>query len=241
MGTDHLEKRIDEVVRRMRDLMWEVVYLNPLSGMRNQRGLDVDLAQLSPPLALIAADVNGLKALNHYPGPEKADLILNEIGRRLREIADDRGAAAYHLHGDEFALQLPEATRAGAAQSAELLRRRINDNPFDVPGVAEAIPVTVAVAVAHVDAGCGQPDVRQVWDQLHLLTEYQKQHGRSGEVLKLWDEAERPEYARFLEAEQSSARVRFECRTCLSSGYVNLTPEAKQCPRCSAYFEAQLA
>ena len=66
-------------------------------------------------LALVVLDVDDFKAINDRVGHLAGDALLAEVGERVASVV--RGAdIACRIGGDEFAVILPEATRADAEQ-----------------------------------------------------------------------------------------------------------------------------
>ena len=109
---------------------------DPLTGLPNRRGLAeaieraIARAQRSArPLAILALDLDGFKAINDRHGHPAGDTALIEIAARLRR-AIRRSDLVARLGGDEFAVIAGEAQRLGpgAAPGAPARRR---DAPAD--------------------------------------------------------------------------------------------------------------
>ncbi|WP_461206615.1 PAS domain S-box protein [Clostridium sp. DL1XJH146] len=100
-------------------------YYDQLTGLHNRRFYEEELARLNDnknlPIALIMADVNGLKFTNDAFGHQEGDFLLKTIGEILkRECPSDE--MIFRIGGDEFVIILPKTT----AIEAKSLIDRIN-------------------------------------------------------------------------------------------------------------------
>jgi diguanylate cyclase (GGDEF)-like protein len=118
----------------------QIAVTDPLTGMRNHRAFQEDLARelqrvgrSGVPLALVMLDLDGLKAVNdrlgHQAGDERLQALAGAIRDSLR--ATDVG---YRIGGDEFAVILPGARALGALEFAE----RVRAKAAVTAGIAEA-------------------------------------------------------------------------------------------------------
>jgi diguanylate cyclase (GGDEF)-like protein len=105
--------------------------VDPLTGLLNRNALDNRLAELGQQSALtgevvgaIVADVDDFKSVNDTLGHATGDLVLRELGGRLRE-GSRAFELVYRLGGDEFLVLLPGADERQAALLAERLRRSV--------------------------------------------------------------------------------------------------------------------
>ena len=88
----------------------EQVRTDPLTGLGNQGGMQVDLANLclhaeEEPATLLVLDLNGFKGYNDTFGHLAGDEMLARLGARLGAAVADHGSA-YRIGGDEFAVLL---------------------------------------------------------------------------------------------------------------------------------------
>ncbi|SNT06014.1 GGDEF domain-containing protein [Rhodococcoides kyotonense] len=114
--------------------------LDPLTGLRNRRGLDADLPRFlasDAEVAVMVIDVDRFKQINDRYGHEGGDLALQLIAQRL--LVDDVLVA--RTGGEEFALVV-QVSADRAVSVAEWLRARLF-SPHDVS------PLTVSIGVAH--------------------------------------------------------------------------------------------
>lgn len=90
-----------------------------LTGLANRRAFLAAIerhAQVDGgPLAVALVDLDGFKPINDTFGHVTGDVLLVEISRRLRAVADPAGLVA-RLGGDEFAILLPGWSQVDAAR-----------------------------------------------------------------------------------------------------------------------------
>src|SRR5207344_1894325 len=72
---------------------------------------------LHPGAALLLLDLDRFKEINDTLGHHVGDLLLQQIGPRLRSAVGDEGGILCRLGGDEFALLLPGAAAPLRAQA----------------------------------------------------------------------------------------------------------------------------
>ncbi|MCZ6765527.1 MAG: diguanylate cyclase [bacterium] len=98
-------------------------------------------------LALILMDIDNFKEVNDKFGHSTGDLLIERIGRLLREKVRETDAIARY-GGEEFAVLLPETSKKGALRVSEKVRRTIEGLVFKIPDVGLTLSVTVSVGVA---------------------------------------------------------------------------------------------
>jgi len=95
--------------------------------------------------AVLLIDLDRFKEVNDTLGHHKGDLLLTEVGLRLRSMVRDCDTLA-RLGGDEFAVFLPEITHAtDAIVTAQRIVRALAE-PFVVDGMSIQIGGSVGVA-----------------------------------------------------------------------------------------------
>ena len=96
--------------------------------------------------ALMILDLDRFKEVNDTLGHHNGDLLLKEVGARLREILRESDSVA-RLGGDEFGLLLPRVTDGDAAMNvAEKVRAALRE-PFTLEGVTLDIGASIGVAL----------------------------------------------------------------------------------------------
>lgn len=100
--------------------------------------------------AVAILDVDHFKAINDRHGHDVGDLALRHLAQVLDEVRR-KGDLPGRLGGEEFCLILDEADAAHAVAAAERCRAQLQARPMALAG--KAIPMTVSVGVAVLDAG----------------------------------------------------------------------------------------
>jgi diguanylate cyclase (GGDEF)-like protein len=98
-------------------------------------------------VALLLIDLDRFKEINDTLGHHYGDLLLQQIGPRLRPLLREQDLVA-RLGGDEFAVLLPDTADA---EQAEAIAQRLHGallEEFQVDGVALAVEASVGVAIS---------------------------------------------------------------------------------------------
>jgi diguanylate cyclase (GGDEF)-like protein len=134
---------------------------DPLTGLPNRRAFDEALARevaragrAGAALALVLVDVDHFKRVNDVHGHPAGDLVLRAVAERIAAAAR-AGDLVGRLGGEEFAIALPGAERASAAEAAERIRARVGSEPIAVDGAALAVTISAGVASFPADAADG--------------------------------------------------------------------------------------
>jgi diguanylate cyclase (GGDEF)-like protein len=100
--------------------------------------------------AVLVIDIDRFKDINDALGHDYGDLLLTQMGPRLRSPLRESDTVA-RLGGDEFGVVLPRVTSLHAALLvAEKLHAALEE-PFDVHGMSLGIEASIGVAVAPED------------------------------------------------------------------------------------------
>ena len=95
--------------------------------------------------AVLLIDLDRFKEVNDTLGHHKGDLLLREVGARLKSLVRDCDTLA-RLGGDEFAVYLSEVTDPNdAAITADRLVRSLSE-PFSIDGMSIQIGASVGIA-----------------------------------------------------------------------------------------------
>jgi diguanylate cyclase (GGDEF)-like protein len=153
-------RKLDELAARVaeleaeRALMLKLAQTDALTGLANRGAFTSALASRleraksrGEALALFVIDLDRFKHLNDTLGHEAGDLLLAEVGARLRADAA-RGELVARLGGDEFALITADAE---AAKRAERLVG-ILSQPLSISGRTVSPGASVGVALYPNDA-----------------------------------------------------------------------------------------
>ncbi len=137
----------------------EAVVTDPLTGLKNRRGLQAALLRAESaaerhgtPVSLIAADIDHFKRYNDAHGHPAGDTVLVAVATLIQRSQRPTDTAA-RVGGEEFVVLLPEVDRAGAVAGAERLRRAVAHARWPHR------PVTASFGVATWEPGaCARPD-----------------------------------------------------------------------------------
>lgn len=131
--------------------------IDPLTGLFNYRWLRDCLereigraARCGQPLALIAADLDGLKDVNDSLGHAAGDFTLREVAGRILAVVRQSDCAA-RVGGDEFVIVLPNTDAAGADHLAQRLDDALRSSPPLFRG--QPLPVTISTGTAQWTEG----------------------------------------------------------------------------------------
>jgi len=99
------------------------------------------------PLAVIMADLDGLRYINNTHGHLAGDAVLAAVGKIIRDQIREYDVVA-RFGGEEFALLMPETTTHEGYVVAERIRKAVESTPIQIPTRVEPIYVTVTAGVA---------------------------------------------------------------------------------------------
>jgi len=98
-------------------------------------------------VAVMLMDLDRFKEVNDTLGHHSGDLLLQQIGPRLRSILRESDTVA-RLGGDEFAILLPNVLdRPAAVQVADKIKRAL-DLPFEIQGLKLNIEASIGISFA---------------------------------------------------------------------------------------------
>lgn len=139
--------RFKELEERLRD---EALH-DPLTGLPNRAFLLQRLEELSARrpggarFALLYLDVDSLKVVNDKLGHAMGDRMLQEIARRLRELARAEDVVA-RMSGDEFAILLDDIEPGDATLVADRVHRALAP-PISLSGEEVLGAASVGIAM----------------------------------------------------------------------------------------------
>ena len=133
---------------RQLELMRHLAEHDPLTGLRNRRGLqehiDAEIARTGT-VAVMVCDLDNFKRVNDTLGYVEGDEAL----RRFAGVLAAAGGLAARLGGEEFAVVLPGCDEDAALAAGERVRSEVAAVFHDFPW-----PVTTSVGVAVTGPGC---------------------------------------------------------------------------------------
>ncbi len=165
-----------ELAARARELA-ALATTDALTGVGNRRAFEARLeaeclrtARSHSPFALLLLDLDHFKSLNDQHGHPAGDEALKTMGRLLSSASRKTDFVARY-GGEEFAVILLDTDMAGAKESAERLRLRIEAEPWPYGAV------TASIGIA---SGGGGPVVAaELIRQADGALYFSKLHGRN--------------------------------------------------------------
>jgi diguanylate cyclase (GGDEF)-like protein len=164
--------------------------IDPLTELLNRRGLQQALSREIQHLqrgatghsAVIVVDLDDFKQVNESLGHAVGDVVLKEIGRRLRTAV--RGIDYVgRVGGDEFLLLMPETDSAEVIRIAERIRLTISTSIIQHNGRNISVTASLAAQLLTPDL----PAIDQLLAQAHQLLTRAKNLGKNRVVFEPTD------------------------------------------------------
>ena len=139
----------------LRRQIGHLTYHDGLTGLPNRAYLEerarevLSLERQGPGVAgVILVDLDAFTSVNDAAGPSAGDLVLAQVGRRLRAAVPPRGTVA-RWGGDVFAVLISEAASAGeVVELAQRILASVAAEPFRAADRSMALSASVGVALA---------------------------------------------------------------------------------------------
>ncbi|GAB0119629.1 hypothetical protein Acid7E03_37010 [Acidisoma sp. 7E03] len=151
-----------------------------LTGLYNRNTMDglITLLEQRPErAAIVMIDLDRFRSANHTLGHKDADAVLQEVARRLQEIAGRAQQHVVRTGGDEFAIFCRDIGSAEAVSLAERLLAAVA-RPFEI-SAGRSFHVTASIGLAHGQTE-GLTDLRDAADEALFFA---KQQGGNQAVL----------------------------------------------------------
>jgi len=97
--------------------------------------------------AVMLCDLNHFKRINNVYGHASGDAVLVKMTKRLRgglRVID----MVARIDGEKFMIVMPGTTLKEARSAAHRFCNLIGGRPFDIPGSAMPIPITISIGIA---------------------------------------------------------------------------------------------
>ena len=116
-----------------------------LTGLKNRRYLEQFFSTIPyQSFALLFIDVDNFKSINDQYGHDIGDVVLVEIGNRLKSIARKKDIII-RLAGDEFLLILPDITRQMASDQANKVLTSFSE-PITIMDKVEYLTTSIGIS-----------------------------------------------------------------------------------------------
>jgi len=139
------------VMGRQADALVKLSHTDRLTGLGNRLAFEEWLGQeaaraarYGEPLALLLADVDGLKAINDRHGHRAGDRALQAVARAFWVGARETDLPV-RIGGDEFAILAPSTSRPAAVGLGERIRSLVGEQGID--------GLTISLGVATLEPG----------------------------------------------------------------------------------------
>jgi diguanylate cyclase (GGDEF)-like protein len=185
-----MAQNLAEREQQLRDAnlhLTQLASIDALSGLSNRRGFDARLTtewqragKLGRPLALLMIDVDHFKLFNDRYGHVEGDVCLRRIAKLVREVARGSDDLPARYGGEEFLLLLPNADIEMALQSAEELRRSVEELCIAHASSPEG-QVTISIGVASLIPEPGE-NAEQLIETADIGLYAAKRRGRNAVV-----------------------------------------------------------
>lgn len=146
---------------------WRYANLDPLTGMPNRRlfydrlaGEILKSKRIDNRLAILFIDLDGFKHINDSYGHETGDMLLMEVGRRLKTCVRETDVVA-RLGGDEFAIAL---THLSDIHHAEFVCQKVLttlSNPFYLGNEVGYISCSIGLSLYPLDGHNSEELIRK--------------------------------------------------------------------------------
>jgi diguanylate cyclase (GGDEF)-like protein/PAS domain S-box-containing protein len=163
-------KEAQEALRRL-------TYRDPLTGLPNrallQQRLEQALRDDGEPVALLMMNLDRFREVNNTLGHANGDLVLREVGDRLRDVLGD-GERAARLRGDEFGVLIPGGDAGLAHHVAAKIQKSLQQ-----PIMVEKLPIEIGASIGIAAAPEHATDAEMLLRRADLAMQAAKGQGGS--------------------------------------------------------------
>ena len=132
----------------------KLIYLDELTKIPNRRYFNKRFPSLwkecekkGRTLSLLMIDIDKFKQINDTYGHETGDEVLKKATLIMKKVLRDYGILI-RFAGDEFIIILLGGNELSAKNFADLLVRRVNNSPLDIPQLPKDYRISLSVGVA---------------------------------------------------------------------------------------------
>ena len=149
----HIIRDISER-KKAEEEIYRLANIDPLTDLPNRRFMRHSIddektrsERSTKPFSFIIADIDDFKAINDNYGHDCGDYILVELSRLMEELLRKQDIVS-RWGGEEFLFLLPETDAEGAVNTAEKIRRRVEEKEFSYDSTRLELTITFGVASA---------------------------------------------------------------------------------------------
>jgi diguanylate cyclase len=158
---------VSELRTKLADVRRESL-LDPLTGIRNRKAFDIELADAvdqarrsAEPVSLFMCDIDHFKSFNDTWGHQTGDQVLRLVAQCLSENVKGRDTAARY-GGEEFAVILRRTSLSAALTLAEQIRASVESKRLVKRSTGETLGrLTISIGVAEFVKNDGAADILQ--------------------------------------------------------------------------------
>jgi diguanylate cyclase (GGDEF)-like protein len=162
----------------------ELATLDPLTGLLNRRGVELELAndvsrlrETQQSSSVLLIDCDDFKQVNTTLGHTGGDAVLSAVGRRISSVLRPSDTLA-RIGGDEFLVLLPDTTTGVAGQIAEHIRLAVSGTPIAFS--QQYLQQTISVATTDYSASVSGLD--ELLERCRFPLETAKAQGKNRTV-----------------------------------------------------------
>ncbi|MBP5291129.1 MAG: GGDEF domain-containing protein [Lachnospiraceae bacterium] len=168
-------------LRKLNEKLTVMAERDPLTNLYNRGKITglirnaLDDARIeSSPVSIIMVDVDHFKKVNDVYGHHVGDIVLKEVARMLKCVAETSDGYAGRWGGEEFFLLLPDTDERAAMMAAEHLRISVSRHHFP-----DTKKITISLGVITVQ---GANDKKEVFFKVDKALYQAKEEGRNRTV-----------------------------------------------------------
>lgn len=165
-----------EALRKRLDQLEQESLTDPLTGLKNRKALERQLATCfsahardGAPFSLIMLDIDHFKDFNDKYGHHIGDAVLRIVSATLSDTSQE-SAHAHRYGGEEFSVVLPGVPLEEAVEIAEKFRGDVESKRLKVAKTSESIePITISLGVSEVQIEDDDDTIMQRADKAMYL------------------------------------------------------------------------
>ncbi len=155
-------------LRRQAKLLEEYAFLDPLTQIPNRRKFDTELdiewrraLRNEAPLSLCMIDIDYFKLYNDTLGHGEGDVCLQKVATTIHKHSARGGELAARYGGEEFMVILPSCNQEQAYQSAENIRKAVEELALPHPASTVSSLVSVSIGYSTVYPSENKMDIKE--------------------------------------------------------------------------------